>query len=212
MGASGDEAPPSLTDQLAAFLKARMRGSAAAGSPLVLALAHGPVSAAGDLARAVGADLDVVEAREIHVRGNPEALGAVTADGPPYFRRQALARVGKREEEFAGSVDAQRCEARRLLRAYHSDHRAQPVAGRTVVLADDGHATEVALVAALRQIRDRFPGCLVYASPSSAHADVVRKETDAVIFGPLPDHTATGRLSEQEIRDILHRHHTKTPA
>lgn len=208
MGASEDGAARGLIDQLAAFLANRRRGAAAASPPLVLAMAHATPSAAAEVADAVDADLDVVETREIHVRGNPEALGAVTADGPPYFRRQALARVGRREESFARAVDAQRCEARKLLRGYHSELRAQRIAGRNVVLVDDGFSTEVAIVAALRQVRDSFPGCLVFASPSTAHADAVRREADSIVFGALPSHTGGGRGSEQEIRQLL-RHNRK---
>ena len=119
-------------------------------SAVVVGLARGGVQVAAELARALGAALDVVAVRKVGHPWQPEyALGAVTPAGGMYVRaangltQQQVARAVAKAEKAAGELD------RRL----HARHAAASVRGRTVVLADDGLATGATMIAAARWAR-----------------------------------------------------------
>lgn len=193
---------------------AYLREVGAVGRPLVLALPRGGLPVGLEVAAAVGGDLDIVVARKIGLPGQPEyGIGAVTADGPPIFATSALRRLGLREEDLAGAVDTERAEARRRLRRYRGDLPAPDVAGRTVIVTDDGLATGVTATAALRQLRERDPALLVFAAPVCApdSAQRLRGIADAVVYVLAPrDFMAVGawyddfrQLTDDDVVAIL---------
>jgi putative phosphoribosyl transferase len=164
--------------------------------PLVLALPRGGVPVARHVAEALDADLDVIVARKIGVPWQPElGVGAVTADGPALFDGDLLRRLGLDAEALAPVVARERAEARRRLRRYRGDRPPPAVAGRPVVVVDDGLATGVTARAALRAVRAQQPGVLVFAAPVCARqaAAALATDTDAVVCLEQPtDFRAVG--------------------
>lgn len=137
--------------------------------PIVLGLARGGVPVAREVAVALDAPLDVAVARKISVPGRPEmGVGAVTADGPPRYNGFALAQLGLTPDDLHDDCERERAEARRRLRLYRGGRDAVPVAGRDVLVVDDGLATGVTARAALGELRTHHPRRLVFAAPVCA--------------------------------------------
>ncbi|WP_433273182.1 phosphoribosyltransferase [Actinosynnema sp. CS-041913] len=151
--------------------------------PLVLGLARGGVPVAHEVALALGAELDVAVARKIGAPGRPEfGVGAVTAAGEPIFDLHALSALGLTPSDLATTCEAERREAQRRLDVYRSG-RTVRVAGRDVLIVDDGLATGVTARAALREAREGGPRRLVLAVPVAATQSLglLRTEADLVV-------------------------------
>lgn len=208
------EAGRALAERLCA-----RRDGGAYPDPLVLALPRGGVPVAAEVARALGAPLDVLVARKIGVPGRPEVgIGAIAGEDPPFFDTQALAMLGLSEDRLAPDVARERGELHRREALYRDDRPPPPVAGRSVLLVDDGLATGVTARAALRHLRGRRPARLVVAVPvcEAASAAAVGEEADEVVcvhrppdfhgvgewyedFHPVPDNEVISILREPGI-------------
>ncbi|QRP51130.1 phosphoribosyltransferase [Amycolatopsis sp. FDAARGOS 1241] len=144
-------------------------------APVVLGLPRGGVPVAAEVARALDAPLDVVVARKIGAPGRPEfGVGAVTAEGPPYYSMAALHVFGLTPERMARACERERAEARRRLKAYRGDRPELSVTGRDVLVVDDGLATGVTAMAAVRQLPDALR--VVLAVPVCAPESLVEFE------------------------------------
>ncbi|WP_399082520.1 phosphoribosyltransferase [Streptomyces sp. BBFR2] len=154
--------------------------------PLVVALVRGGVPVAAEVARALGAPLEVLVARKIGVPGRPEVgVGALVGEEPPVFDAGALAALGLTAERLSEDVRRERAELRRRQETYRAGRPplgAADVAGRAVLLVDDGLATGVTARAALRFLRGLGPARLVLAVPvgDAAAAAALREEADHV--------------------------------
>ncbi len=150
--------------ELAGALAGRLRDR-----PLVLALPRGGVPVAAEVATATGGDLDIVVARKIGAPGQPEfGIGALAEDGEPVLDARTLADLGVTEADLTETIRRERAEIDRRTRAYRGDRPAPAVAGREVVLVDDGLATGGTARAALRWLRENNPGRVVLAVPVCA--------------------------------------------
>jgi predicted phosphoribosyltransferase len=165
--------------------------------PLVLALPRGGVPVAVPVAALTGGDLDVVIARKLGAPGQPEfGVGALVEDGPPLVDRAALDRLGITDDDLAPVVAHERAELARRTLAYRGDRPAPRVAGRTVVVVDDGLATGVTALAALRWVRSGGPARLVMAVPVGSRpacAAVARVADDVVCLRTPRRFRAVGR-------------------
>lgn len=124
----------------------RALGSALAASgidaDLVLGIPRGGVIVAAEVADALGAPLDVGLAGKLGAPGNPElALGAVGPDGRYGIDEDLADRLGAGPAWLERSVARVRAELDRRLAAYRGDRPPVEVAGRRVVVVDDGVAT-----------------------------------------------------------------------
>jgi putative phosphoribosyl transferase len=152
-------------------------------NPVVLGLARGGVPIAVRVADALGAPLDVAVARKIGAPGHPEfGVGAVTADGPPRYDERTLAQLGLTPDDLRETCERERAEARRRLQRYRQGRDPVPLAGRDVLLVDDGLATGVTARAALGELRPAGPARLVFAAPVCA-----RDSRDALCAGTDAD-------------------------
>lgn len=151
--------------------------------PVVLALPRGGVDVAREVARALDAPLDVLVVRKIGAPFQEElGVGAIAGDDEPLFDDDALHRLGLTRRELAPVVEAEREELRRRQRRYRQGRPDPELAGRTVIVVDDGLATGVTARAALRTVRRQGPERLVLAVPvcSPEAAEQLRGEADAV--------------------------------
>ncbi|APU15710.1 MULTISPECIES: phosphoribosyltransferase [Actinoalloteichus] len=183
-------APEVFLDRPAAgrLLAARLRGRAW-HDPVVLGLARGGVPVAAQVAWELGASLDVAVSRKIGVPGQPEfGVGAVTADGPPYYAEQTLTMLGLDVRDLSRACAEEREEARRRVLRYQGDRPPTPTRGRDVLVIDDGLATGVTATAALRALRRTEPRLLVFAAPACAPdaAQALAAEADEVVCLSLP--------------------------
>ncbi|WIM94031.1 phosphoribosyltransferase family protein [Actinoplanes oblitus] len=188
----------------------------AAARPIVLALPRGGLPVAAPIAERLGADLDIVVVRKLGAPGHPEfGLGAIAEDGPPVYDQDNLRYAGVIEEDMSDILAAEREELARRVRRYRGGRPAPPVAGRLVILVDDGLATGVTAHAALRWIAGRGPARVLLAVPvcSPQARDLLAPETDGVICLSAPsEFLAVGRwyhdfgqLSDDDVDDVLQR-------
>jgi putative phosphoribosyl transferase len=160
--------------------------------PVVLALPRGGVPVAAVVAEDLGATLDVLVARKVGAPGHEElGIGAVAEEGP-VVRSVVADQLGVGPTAFAGLAERARAEVDRRVARYRGDRPLPPVAGRDVVLVDDGLATGVTAEAGLAALRGRGPRRLVLAAPTAARDTVARLRLLAddvvVVATPEPFH------------------------
>ncbi|MBO3744079.1 phosphoribosyltransferase [Actinoplanes flavus] len=187
------EAGRALADRLARLLGGDRH-------PLVLALPRGGLPVAGPVAERLGGDLDIVVVRKIGSPRYPEfGVGAIAEDGPPVYDPDNLRYAGVTEADLAGVLAAERAELARRIHRYRGGRPVPPVAGRTVIVIDDGLATGITAHAALRWVREQGPGRLILAAPVCAPQarDALSAEADEVVCLSAPDpFYAVGRWYE----------------
>ncbi|MEW2354787.1 phosphoribosyltransferase family protein [Spirillospora sp. NPDC029432] len=146
---------------------------------VVLALPRGGVPVGYEIARRLTSPerpvpLDVLVTRKIGYPPQPElGVGAIAEGGEPVFDEDLLARVGLDRADLAPTVAAERAELERRVRTYRGGRPLPEVAGRPVIVVDDGLATGGTARAAVRALRGRGPARLVLAVPVGA-AETVR--------------------------------------
>ena len=165
--------------QLAQHLKGRELHD-----PLVLAIPRGGVVTGAVLARELGAELDVVLSRKLRAPGQPElAVGAVTEDGRVYLNRHARAFLDLMEDHLAKERRYQIGEIARRKKLLRGARPPAPVAGRSVIVTDDGIATGSTMIAALREVQAQSPREVIVAVPvaSPDRLEEVRRWCDDVV-------------------------------
>ncbi len=159
-------------------------------APVIVALPRGGVPVGFEVALALDAPLDVVVARKLGAPGHPEfGIGAVAEGGALYLDASAIARLGVTTEYLEDVVRQESAELLRRVRAYRGDHPPVDVAGRTVIVIDDGMATGVTVRAAIRSLRARGPRTVVIAAPVCAaeSARELLSEVDAIVCAHSPE-------------------------
>jgi predicted phosphoribosyltransferase len=140
---------------------------------LVLALPRGGVPVAFQVARALGAPLDVFLVRKLGTPGRPElAMGALASGGVRVLSRDVIGALGVTGEEIADAIERETLELARRERAYRDDRPAPTVRGRVVIVVDDGLATGSTMRAAVAALRRQGAARVVVAVPVGARETV----------------------------------------
>ncbi|MBL0391161.1 phosphoribosyltransferase [Ramlibacter monticola] len=163
---------------------AHWRGS----KPLVLAIPRGAVAIGALVARRLEGELDVAMVRKLHAPGAPEfAVGAVDESGWTYVASHA-AEVGATASYLDEQKDYQLHELARRRRLYTPGRGPAEVAGRVVIVVDDGLATGATMIAALHAVREHGPKRLVCAVPvaSPEAVELVGEYCDEVVCLDAP--------------------------
>jgi len=157
---------------------------------LVLALPRGGVPVAFEVAKAIGAPLDLFLVRKLGFPGQPElAMGAVATGGVEVFNEDLVYRLGVSREAIDRVAQREQAvleQQQEKLRGY----RPPPcVADRTIILVDDGLATGSTMRAAVEAIRMQHPRRIVVAVPIGAAetCDEFRAEVDEVVAVACPE-------------------------
>lgn len=123
---------------------------------VVLALPRGGLPVAKEIADALGAALDILIVRKLGAPDNPElAVGAIASGGARVMNDEIVTALGVTQQQIDEVTAAEQAELDRRERAYRGDRPRPPLAGRCVVLVDDGVATGATMragVAALRAL------------------------------------------------------------
>jgi predicted phosphoribosyltransferase len=136
---------------------------------VVLALPRGGVPIAFEVATRLGAPLDVFIVRKLGVPGHEElAMGAIASGGVQVLSDELIARLGIGKDAVARVAARERSELARRETAYRGDRPPLDVAGRTVILIDDGLATGATMKAAVAGLRQLGPKQIVVAVPVAA--------------------------------------------
>lgn len=150
----------------AGILLSRLLARYENGNAAVLAVPRGGVPVGYSVAKALQLPLDVVIPRKLPIPEEPEAgFGAVTADGTIVLNDDLVAQLGLPSKTIDAIVNEVLREIRRREDVYRTAAPRVNLAGRVVILTDDGLATGYTMVAAIRSIRRQSPKRLVVAVP-----------------------------------------------
>lgn len=189
-----------------------------AGRPdvVVLALPRGGVPVGAEVARALGAPLDVFLVRKLGVPGREElAMGAVAAGGVLVVNDEVVGRLGIPAAVLDAVAAAERQELDRRAEAYRAGRPAPNLQSKTVVLVDDGLATGSTMRAAVAAVRRLGPAGVVVAVPVGAAetCDEFRAVADDVVCAVTPEpffavgswYEDFAQTTDDEVRELLAR-------
>ena len=190
---------------------------------VVLALPRGGVPVGFEVAKALGAPLDVFVVRKLGVPGHEEfAMGALAGGGLVVLSPQAVGALEISDAEIRRTVAAEQRELERREAAYRGGHDPPDVKGKTVILVDDGLATGSTMRAAALAVRQLDPARVVVAVPVASRetCDEFRDDVDEIVclVTPEPFH-AVGiwyddftQTSDAEVRELLARANERAEA
>ncbi|MDP8922454.1 MAG: phosphoribosyltransferase [Chloroflexota bacterium] len=197
-------------------LATRLRAYAGRTDVLVLALPRGGVPVADEVARELGAPLDVFLVRKLGVPGHEElAMGAIASGGVRVLNEEVVRALAIPASLIDEVAEREARELARREREYRDDRPTPDVQGRTIILVDDGLATGSTMRAAVAAVRQRGPSRIVVAVPVAAEQTCheLRAEVDDVICAVTPERfLAVGvwyqdfsPTTDDEVRDLLGR-------
>lgn len=147
---------------------------------VVLGLPRGGVPVAAEVARSLRAPLDVFCVRKLGVPGDEElAMGAIATGGFIVVNERVVSELGVSDRVLAEVAAAERDELDRRERAYRGGSPPARLAGRTVLVVDDGLATGATMRAAVRAVRAAGPRRVIVAVPVAAAETCRSLERDA---------------------------------
>jgi predicted phosphoribosyltransferase len=122
-----------------------------------------------EVARELGAPLDVFVVRKLGMPGHEEyAIGAIASGGVRIINEEAITAFGVTDDEIEAVTAAESAELERRERRYRDGRPPPEIAGKTVILVDDGLATGSTMRAAVEALREEGPARLVVAVPTAA--------------------------------------------
>ena len=170
-----------FADRVDAGRKLAERLSAYSGrnDVIVLGLPRGGVPVAFEVARALGAPLDIFLVRKLGAPGHEElAMGAIASGGIVVVHDDVVKALKISSDVLLDEVEAQRKELTRREAIYRGDRPPLDVRGKTVILIDDGMATGSSMRAAVAALRRKDPARIVVAVPVGAASTCAELLTD----------------------------------
>ena len=191
--------------------------------PIVVALPRGGVPVAVEVARALGAPLELLTVRKLGAPQDPEfAIGAVAEDGTAVVNTAVARHVGVTEAEFRRILAREQRELRRQMQRFRNGRPALDVHGRTVIIVDDGLATGLSDLVAVRALRGRGAARIVVAVPVGSRESIAMlgAEADEVVCVTTPrELLGVGRwyddfspVSDEEVLRLLEEVGARLPA
>jgi predicted phosphoribosyltransferase/dienelactone hydrolase len=203
-----------LADRLA-----HLRGE----DPVVLALPRGGVPVAVEVAHRLGSTLDVLAVRKLGAPGHPElAVGAVAEGSVGVLDQRMVSATSLTDADLDATLDRECGELERRARAYHAACPAVDLEDRTVVVVDDGLATGLTDLAAVRAVRGRGARRIVVAAPvgSRSAVELLGTEADDVVCAFIPRDLRSvgqwyadfGQVGDEEVLALLSGEPRPVPA
>lgn len=195
-------------------LARRLLAYAGRDDVVVLALPRGGVPVGDEVARALGADLDVFVVRKLGVPGHEElAMGAIAGGDVRVINPRVVSALGIAPSVVEAVAESERRELDRRERQLRANREPLEVAGKVVILVDDGLATGASMRAAVAVARQQLAQRIVVAVPVGSPVTCAELEADVdevvCVASPTPFH-AVGlayldfpQVSEEEVRRVL---------
>jgi len=181
---------------------------------LVLGLPRGGVPVAYEVAKALGAPLDIILVRKLGVPGEQElAMGAIASGGVRVLNDDVIRMINIPDDVIDAVAAREQRELTRRERLYRGDRPPPAIQGKTVILVDDGIATGATVRAAIALVRKQDPAAVVVATPvapASTCEDLQTDVDDLVCVRAPRDFLAIGfwyeafpQTTDDEIRELL---------
>lgn len=182
----------------------------------VLGLPRGGVPVAYEVARALGAPLDVFVVRKLGVPGHVElAMGAIASGGGRVVNESVVQQLRIPPSVIERVAQDEQRELERRERLFRGERGAPPVKGRITILVDDGLATGSTMRAAIAALRKLDPARIVVAVPVGARetCEEISREVDEVVCAHSPVlfeavgmwYESFDQTSDAEVRETLER-------
>ena len=144
-----------------------------------------------EVAKALDAPLDVYMVRKLGVPGQEElAFGAIASGGVRVLNPDVVRAAGLDQADIEAIAAREQAELERRERAYRGDSAPLELAGKTVILVDDGLATGASMRTAIRSLEAHHPGWITMAVPTAPRStclDLEREVDEAVcLMTPEP--------------------------
>jgi putative phosphoribosyl transferase len=157
---------------------------------IVLALPRGGIPVGYEVAKALGAPLDVFVVRKLGLPWHEElAMGAIASGGVRVLDDDLIrvARVSDAEVQRVTAIEE--AELERRERQYRGDRAFPDLSGKTVILVDDGLATGSTMRAGVVALRQERPAKIVVAVPVAAPetCDAFRDIADEIVCAETPE-------------------------
>ena len=184
------------------------------GDVVVLGLPRGGVPVAFEVARALGAELDIFVVRKLGVPGQRElAMGAIASGGVRVLNHEVVSWLRIPEPVIDEVAREEQAELERRERLYRGDRPPVEIRDRIVVLVDDGLATGSTMRAAVQAVRMYEPSRIVVAVPVAPKSTCAEFESlaDEVVCAQTPEaFSAVGQwyrefsqTADEEVRELL---------
>ena len=181
---------------------------------VVLALPRGGVPVGYEVARALGAPLDVFIVRKLGVPGHEElAMGAIASGGVRVLKDDVLRHIPVPKQTIEAVAAREQMELVRRERSYRGSKPPLDVSGKTVVVVDDGLATGSTMRAAVRALRAMNAATIIVAVPVAAQetCEEFRAEVDDIVCLRTPEpFQAVGlwyedftQTTDEEVHELL---------
>jgi putative phosphoribosyl transferase len=170
-------------------LAGALRHLAGRDDVIVLGLPRGGVPVASEVARELGAPLDVLLVRKLGVPGHAElAMGAIATGGVRVLNPSVIEPLHIPPEDLERVTAREAVELARREQAYRPGRPPLDLAGRVVVVVDDGLATGSTMRAAVAALRALGPARIVVAVPVGSRdtCDDLAAEADQVVCVRAP--------------------------
>jgi predicted phosphoribosyltransferase len=196
------------------ILAERLTQEASNKPTVVLGIPRGGVILADIVATRLGTDFDIVIPRKLGAPTNEElAIGAVMEDGTSYINRYLTDALRVPQDYIEKEKARQIEEIARRAATYRKRGMPYGIAGKRVILVDDGIATGATVIASARWVKKHGPASLTVAVPVAPiqSVEVLEHESDRVLPIETPrDFASVGQfyeefspVSDDEIRAIM---------
>lgn len=187
---------------------------AGADGVIVLALPRGGVPVGYEIARTLHLPLDVFQVRKLGVPGHEElAMGAIGSGGGRYLNREVIDSLHISQAEIESVARRESAELERRERLYRDSRPRKDVAGKTVILADDGVATGSSMFAAIETLRSERVARIVVAIPVGPveTCERLREIADDLVCLQMPEpfyavgtwYERFNQVEDDEVRALL---------
>lgn len=181
---------------------------------IVLALPRGGIPIGYEVARALGAPLDVFIVRKLGLPGHEEfAMGAIASGGVRVLNQEVFAQLSIPMHVVDAVAQREMRELERRERSYRGSRPPLEVRGLTVIVVDDGLATGSTMRAAVHALRKMGPRAIVVAVPVAAPdtCEGFRSEVDEIVCLRTPEpfqavglwYADFSQTTDEEVHELL---------
>lgn len=203
-------------------LAEKLKGYKKEAERIVLGLPRGGVVVAYEIACALRAPLEILLVRKLGVPWHPElAMGAIAEGGVEFLNSEVMANLNISADEIKQVVEKERKELFRRQELYRGHRRVPQVAGKEIILVDDGLATGATMRAAVQALKKKRAKKIIVAVPvgDSGVCGMIREEADDLICLMTPYSLESigrwydefGQTSDEEVIYLLAEAEKKTP-
>jgi len=181
---------------------------------VILALPRGGIPVAYEIGKELEVPVDVFVVRKLGVPGQEElAMGAIATGDVRIINYDVVNQFGINQETIDRVTDQERQELRRREQLYRGDRRPLALAGKSIILVDDGIATGSTMRAAITALRQLGPARLIVAVPVAAAETYheIAAEVDEIVCHETPDafsaisewYERFEQTTDDNVRDLL---------